>query len=327
MIQLKPIKIPTIEWEQIEEKIKDLFKREIYFPLLKEFYGNKNKLSNSQEDLVSALQSGRITFYRGLFSGKFNASISKELRKLGATWNRSKKCYSLAQKDLPMELRIAIASSESKFLEKVKKIDQKIAAVVPERLAEKLKIEHLFDRSLWKVNKSFEESVKAITVPPQLSERAAQALRMQWRDNMNLSIKGILEEVLPKLRKDIQASVYQGNRYGSVVKTLQDSYGLSASRAKYVARNETNLLMAKFKQEKLADVGIHQYYWRCVKGTPDHQVRPIHRELNDKSDKGEIHDFRNPPVAEATGERYNPHERNNCRCTAIPIVQFKGEKK
>lgn len=320
MIELKPIKIPILEWEQMEEKIKEVFRKKIYLPLLRELYQNASALiKNASDPLVEALRSGKVTFYRGKFSGSFNASISKRLRELGATWLRSQKCYSIPLKDLPYDIRGAISSSEEIFLRKVKIIDQKIAAIVPEELASEIKMDHLFDRSLWKVQRSFEDSVKAITVPPQLSESSAENLRKLWRDNINLSIKGIAEEILPKLRKDIQDNVYRGNRYGDMVQTLQDSYGLSASRAKYVARNETNLLMAKFKQERLSEVGVYRYKWVCVKGTPDHQVRPIHRELTERSTKGEIFDFRKPPIAEASGERYNPHERNNCRCSAVPV--------
>lgn len=311
-IDLKPIKIPTLEWQQIEEEIKKVFREEIYLPLLKQFHGSEGVFRNARDGLIEALQKGKITFSQGIFSGSFNASISKELRKLGAVWDRSKRVYKLPMKDLPYEIRTAIAVSESHFEAKMAAIDKKLDAIVPEALIGKIKIGKFFDKSLWKVQKSFEESVKRITVAPQLSESSAENLQKEWRDNINLSIKGIADEILPKLRKEMQENIYKGNRYGAMVDTLQKSYGLSASRAKYVARNETNLFMAKFKQERLAEVGVYKYRWQSVIGTIEHPVRPVHKDLTERSKQGEIFDFRHPPVAEASGERYNPHERNNC---------------
>lgn len=329
-MELKPIRIPTQEWELIEDKIKLFLKKFIYLPILKEMGYSSKTLKNSLEDLMQALQSSKITFSRGQFSGQFNSTISKELRKLGAEWNRSKKTYSILQKDLPYEIRTAIGVSESRFAEKLKRIDQRIDTILPQieaqQLIGKIKMDHFFDRSLWTVNKSFEESVKKITVAPQLSDESAENMRQNWRDNMDLKIKGIADEILPKLRKEIQQNIYEGNRYGALIDTLERSYNLSAKRAKYVARNETNLFMAKFKQERLAEVGVHKYKWKCVKGSPGHKVRPMHLELTKRSDEGEIFDFRNPPEADPK-VFYNPHERNNCRCSAIPIIQFNQGKK
>lgn len=319
-IELNPVKIPTKEWEEIEEKILRVFRDKIFNPLLKEVYQKPSVLKNSADDLLEAIQNGKITFNRGIFSGEFNSSISKDLRDLGAKWDRSKGVYKIQAKDLPYNIRGAISASYSKFEQKLKSIDEKIMAVVPDQLVKHIKIDNLFDKSLWKVNKSFQDAVKKVTIPPQLSDAAAELLRSEWRENIDKSIKGIADEVLPKLRKEIQQSVFEGNRYGYLLDTLQKNYRLSASRAKYVARNETNLMMSKFKQGRLADVGIHNYKWVCVKGTPDHQVRPIHRKL---TEDGKIHDFRNPPIAEENGQRYNPHERNNCRCTAVPVLSWK----
>lgn len=321
-IELKPILIPTREWEEIEKRILAYLRKLIYQPLLKDLGLTSKILKNSLEDLKSALERGVITFSQGKFRGSFNSKISRELKALGATWDRGSRSWKILQKDLPSEVKISISINEARFQEKLSALDMKIAKIVPEA-EHQLSIDKFFDQSLFKVNKSFEDAVKKITVAPQLSDESVEFMRTEWRENISKSIKGITEEVLPKLREEIQKNVYAGNRYEALIDTLEDSYSLSASRAKYVARNETNLMMAKFKETRLAEVGVYQYKWVCVHGTPDHQVRPIHRELNDRSKKGEIFDFRSPPIAEANGLRYNPHERNNCRCTSQPVFSFK----
>jgi SPP1 gp7 family putative phage head morphogenesis protein len=323
MIELKPIRESTEEYDEIEKKIKLLFKKEIYLPILKEFYVSPNVLKNSKEDLIQALQSGRLTYSRGKFSGKLNATLSKELRDMGAVWDRKAKCFSLNLSEMDYDLRDAISASESKFLEKIRSIDKKLAAVLPEQLASKLKIENLFDRTLWKVEKQFQQNVKNITIAPKLTETQSARIAAEWQNNMDLWIRNFTEEQIVKLRKDMQKSVLAGNRYESAVKMIQDSYGVTARKAKFLARQETALLMTKFTETRYQDSGIHEYKWRCVKGTPLHPVRPMHQELNDRSNKGEIFRFDQPPVDSPDGSRHNPGQNYNCRCMAIPVIRFK----
>lgn len=320
MIELRPIREFTEEYDEIEKKIKELFKKEIYIPLLKEF-SNKKKLKNSLEDLHDALRTGRLTFHRGCFSGKLNSTLSGELRKLGAKWNRTKKCYTIPRSDLPYEIQSSISASEYTFLSKIRSIDQKLSQIVPEKLVEKLKIEHLFDRTLWKVEKQFQQSVKNITVAPKLSEGARARLAKEWTNNLNLYIKDFTEKETLRLRETIQKSVFAGNRYETAIKGIQESFGVTARKAKFLARQETALMMTTFKQVRYQEAGIHEYKWRSVKGTPAHPVRPMHKELNDRSDKGEIFRFDQPPVDDPNGGRHNPGQNFNCRCVAIAVVR------
>ena len=48
----------------------------------------------------------------------------------------------------------------------------------------------------------------------------------------------------------------------------------------------------------------------------------MHKELNDRSEKGEVFKFSNPPIDSPNGSRHNPGQNYNCRCIAIPVVKF-----
>lgn len=327
MIELKPIKESTEEYDAIEAKIKALFKREIYLPLLREFSINGKALRNSIEDLKKAIQSGRLTFNQGKFSGKLNATLSQELRSVGAKWNKISKCYSIRLEDLPLEVRLAISGSEYKFLDKIRQIDAKLSQVIPEELASRLKIENLFDRTLWKVESQFQKSVKNLTIAPKLTEDQAKRIASEWQTNMHYWIKNFTEEQIVKLRKDMQKSVYAGNRYGSAIKSIQDSYQVTANKAKFLARQETALLMTKHKEVRYQEAGVNEYKWRSVAGTPAHPVRPRHKALSDASQiHHEIFRFDDPPITSEPGtpeRRNNPGADFNCRCTSVPVVRFK----
>jgi SPP1 gp7 family putative phage head morphogenesis protein len=319
-IELRPIKESTEDYEAIEQEIIKLFRKCIYLPLLKEFSESANILKNSKDDLFSAIRSGRITYYRGVFSGRFNSTISRELKKLGATWDRIGKAWKINQSDLPAEIRFAIMASESRYAEKVEAIDKKLASIIPEEVAEQLKIERLFDSTLWKVDKEFKKTLRGLTVAPELTPEQAKRIADEWQNNMKLWIKDFTEKEIRKLREEMKETVFAGNRYESAINHIKSSYGVSRRKAKFLARQETSLLMTKFKQTRYEDAGVREYRWGCVTGSPLHPVRPWHKAL-----EGKVFRWDNPPVTTAPGEparRNNPGQDYNCRCFARPIVKF-----
>jgi len=323
MILLKPIRESTEEYEAIEKQIKELFKKEIYQPLIREFSRSKT-LKNARNDLFEALRAGRVTFHRGKFSGQFNASVSKELKGLGAKWSARDHSFSIPKNNLPPEVQSAISSSSFAFSRKIEKIDQKLAAMLPGVISDKLQISKFFDKTLWKVEKEFQKSVKNITIAPKLTEKQAQFISDEWETNMKLWIKDFTEKQILELRQNMKKSVLAGNRYESAIKSIQDSFGVTSRKAKFLARQETALMMAKYKQAKYEDAGVDEYKWRAVKGTPQHPTRPRHKELSEESEKGKIFRFDDPPITDPrTGARNNPGEDYNCRCVAIPVVRFK----
>jgi hypothetical protein len=208
VIALRPLKLTTEEFDQLEARIKRLFREEIYFPLLREFSTPQTALRNADEDygaLVAALRSGRITFYRGVFSGRLSASISKELRALGASFNRRDGTYRLSLRELPMALRSSIAASGAQFEKKLSAIDTKLSQILPEEIAGQLKASDLFDRTIWKTQDAFEESVKGITIAPKLSPEAAKKLADEWENNLKLYIKDFTDEEILRLRASLKS--------------------------------------------------------------------------------------------------------------------------
>lgn len=335
IIELKPIKESTEGFQVLEKRIKELWRRELYLPIMAELSKTpKKRLENSKGEykaIIDALHTGRITFYRGTFSGRFNASITRELRGLGATWDRRQGTFKVPLQSLPPEIRAGVAASEVQFQKKLEKIDKKLGGVLPEEIAAKLKADDLFDRTIWKTETEFQKSVKGITVAPQLTPERRRRIADEWQNNMQLYIQEWTETEIKKLRREMKETVFAGNRYESAVKAIQSSYGVSASKAKFLARQETNLLMTKFKQARYTDSGVDLYRWRCVAGSANHPVRPSHKACDGKiftwTKKREV-DLHG---AEKSGGQIKPGQNNdcnagqdyNCRCFAVPIVQFR----
>lgn len=323
-------------YEAIEAQIKKLWKDKIYLPLLKEL-GEKQKILNARDGLLEAIRTGRIQFYRGEFTGRFSALISKEIKALGGTWNRQTRTWKLPQVSLPMEVRNAISASEVNFQTKINALDRKLAQILPEEIAGSLKISKFIDSTLWKVDRDFKASLRKLAISPQLTDAQKKRIVDEWQLNLKLPIVNWTEKEVEKLRKEIQESVFAGNRRDALVKIIKGSHQSSLSKAKFIARQETRLLLTKFKQTQYQDAGVDLYKWRCANrphqpaGAPykKGEVRHDHAILENKifkwddSFEVDLNGRRKAGGLQKPNGKDNPGQDYNCRCFAIPIVQFK----
>lgn len=324
LIELKPQLGTPSEWDAIEKRIRAVFRKEIYQPLIKEFSGHKLKFTNALYGLNEALQAGTVQYWQGRFSGKFNSKISKELKALGAKWDRQTSTWKLLKKDLPLESRMAISASRTQFDKKISRIDAILAKILPEEIADKIKVSELFDASLFKIDRNFQSSLRKITVAPQLTPERRKFIADEWEANLKLYIKGWVGDEVLQLRQKVKKSVFAGNRYENLIGHIVKSYGVSVNKAKFLARQETSLATAKFRSVRYQDAGVDWYKWGCVSGSAKHPVRPWHRSL-----EGRAFRWDDPPVTTEPGtasRKNNPHEDFNCRCFAIPLVNYKGRK-
>ncbi len=318
--EIRPVREPSVELDKIESHIKAVFRFLLFDPILRELRLPRETLQNATFDpLLDAIEAGRVSFYRGVFSGRFSAGISSRLRELGATWDRRDRVFRLPLAQVPYDVRNAIMASESRFQKKLDKIDDALAKILPEQIAEQVSIADLLDTSLWRVDREMQKTLKSITILPSLTAEQRRKIADEWQDNMRLWIKDFSAEEIVKLRKNIQKNVLSGNRYESVVKAIKTSYGVTASKAKFLARQETSLLVTKLKEVRYTEAGIHEYRWACVAGSPAHPVRPSHKILDRK-----IFRWDDPPITTPPDQpqrRNNPGQDFNCRCSAIPIYR------
>lgn len=329
-VELRPLKDNDRDYEPIEKQIRKLWRKLFYDPLVRELGEKTRVLKNAKpRGLADAIKSGRIQFYRGEFSGRMSSSISKELKELGASWDAKTRTWKLPQSSLPIEIRNAISASAARFEQKLDGIDQTLAKILPEEIADSLNISDHFDATLWKVDRDFRGSLRNISIPPQISADQRKRISTEWSNNLKLPIKDWTQKEVVKLRKDIRESIYAGNRNEALVKIIQKSHQSSIKKAKFLARQETRLLLTKYKQVRYEEAGVNEYRWGIsnnpiqpstsapyIKG----QVRHDHGML-----AGKIFRWDTPPITNTlTGARNNPGQDFNCRCYAIPIVKFKA---
>lgn len=319
---LRPVSETVSEYDRIEFRILKTFRELLYGPLLKELGARSKKIQNAKKSpLIEAITEGRVTFSRGTFSGKLNAAISKELKAIGATWDKKTKTFKAPYGDLPGDIRSAVTLGNAKFKERIEKIGDRIEKIDHAGIAGKINVADLFEAAILQTDNDLTDSLKSVSIVPKLTKAERKRISDEWQKNLELYIEDFSKTKMLKLRKDIYASVMSGNRYEDVVSAIEDSYEVTRSKAKFLARQETGLMMAKLRQVRYQAAGINEYKW----GTrQDDRVRKSHKAL-----EGKIFLWDTPPITTDPDEhptrRCNPGQDYNCRCIAKPVVRFKGK--
>lgn len=322
--ELKPIPLRLSDFDAIEARIKRVFREVIFWPLMRELKSSEAtaapRLSNASDDLLKALRSGKVSYSSGAFSGRLTAKVSRQLKKAGAKWDRKAQVWKLPLKDMPYDLRAEIAVSEARFKDRMRAVDKKLSAIDSTFIANKFAAADLFDKAIRRTDRDIATTLKAISIAPRLSPESARKIADEWERNLRLYIRGFADEEIIELRKSIKKSVFAGNRHETMIDAIRKSYGVTERKAKFLARQETNLLVTKLKETRYAESGVTEYRWRCVAGSPKHPVRRAHRKLD-----GTVQKFNHPPIVSEPGQavrRANPGQDFNCRCVAVPIVKF-----
>jgi SPP1 gp7 family putative phage head morphogenesis protein len=308
-------------FDNIETEIQRLFDEIIYAPLariLRAKYPHEMQNDLSLPALSAAVKNGSVWYSNAQFFGSFNSAIGIELRSLGATWNKKGRTYSLARELVPPQIQSALALADNRFKALQGDLLTALNDMQPaDKVTKKSRTKDEYAATLGKMDTDWRQSLapatKSISIPANLTDAQKQVIARDWGENLDLYIKDWAEENITKLRAAIQDNVLTGGRAEGMEKQLMQSYGVSRRKAKFLARQETSLLMSKFQETRYQEAGITEYKWS---GADDERERPDHRALNNK-----IFRFDNPPVTnKSTGARNNPGEDFGCRCIAIPIV-------
>ena len=311
MKQLPPFRLKPEYWRSIEQEIVRILESLLFTPLRKELKISKRELTNNKSALYEAVASGRVWYADGRFQGDFNSAITKDLREIGATYNRREKSWSLEASALPAQIRMANAAASVAFddlrgrlVRTLDSVDIDSIAGMKEKYAETIK---------W-MGGDFKKALKHVAFVPEMTEAQEELIASQWGENLELYIRDFTNEEILKLRRKIQENSFAGQRAENIVKLIRKEYGVSLRKAKFLAKQETSLLASKFRESRYRDAGSVKYRW-ITSGS--HRVRDDHKALNNT-----IQFWDSPPVTDTrTGARNHPGEDFNCECTAIAIIE------
>lgn len=313
MIQLPALTLQDRYWRNIEAEIIRIFAEAIYRPLLKTIKDpTGDVIINSGGALYDAILNGTVYWADGHFRGDFNSRITMDLRAIGAVYNAPSRSWSLVRELVPTDIRFAQAGADSRFDALRKGFLRTLADInIPSIDALSQAPNQYTDTINW-MEEDFQKSVTAISIPVKLTEKQRQIIATEWGQNLDKYVKDWAAENILRLRDQVQDNAFAGRRSKDLIVMLKENYGVSQRKAKFLARQETSLLLSKFRETRYRDCGSSRYKWST---SHDERVRHDHKELN-----GKIYDWSLPPITNRrTGQRNNPGEDFGCRCVAIAI--------
>jgi SPP1 gp7 family putative phage head morphogenesis protein len=314
MRKIQPIRDRADYHLLIYREIKALLDRILFEPVLAIATG-KNLENAPSKELLTALRSGRITYAENYFTGKFNAAIGLELRKLGADWNKVRKAYYLPQGNIPTDVKIAIAQGLSDIQSKIAKINEHLTDLQKTGAVPDIDFNTQFAAMTIDIDKQFKSTIpKDLEMPMTMTAFQKEAIRREYVENLNKYIKDFTVDSTERLRKKVIENVQEGYRASNLVGVIEAEHGVASRHALFLAKQETSLLVSTYRDSRYQEAGVRRYLWST---SHDSRVRHDHKVLD-----GKTFFFNDPPVTnQSTGAKNNPGYDFGCRCVAIPILE------
>jgi SPP1 gp7 family putative phage head morphogenesis protein len=119
-------------------------------------------------------------------------------------------------------------------------------------------------------------------------------------------IKGLNAEVLKKVEYAVLDAAQQEQSVTTLSERLRETMGVSRSRARLIAKDQTSKFNSTLNKVRQDQLGIDRYVWSTQL---DERVRPLHENR-----EGQVFSWDDPPSDGHPG--FPP----GCRCVAAPYV-------
>lgn len=313
-IAIKDFKNNNKYFELIEAKLFGDLWQMIYKPMFKLL---NIKAENDSNVILESLKAGDI-FYNGQgFQAvkKFSNKVSTELIKLGAKYDKYSKTYVISLDKLPETISSRIIRSLENAQTSLEQINQFLdyLDLNIDNIVETMIFNDQVKTILDDAGNQVSENIKGLNIiEPELSEEQLNEIAESYTNNMQYYVKNWAEKRIPLMREEVKKAILSGFREDEVQKMLMKEYNIGKNKAKFLAHNETSIMLAEYKKVTYKEMGFNEFIWQTIR---DGRERPLHYALN-----ATIWEFDNPPVIdERTGQKGLPGETYNCRCNLVPI--------
>ena len=280
------------------------------------------RLNEVNNRIKAAFRQGRLYFKEGKIYGDFkDARLVKELQKLGK-YNKMEKYFEV--ESLPHELWEIDADNRIKIKDVERYIDSFLNDFV-ENIDKSIDFIGLsYNNTINNYNKQFTANLTSLGITPTLTEKETQLLNENYVNNTKYDIKNMALNSIQNLRAKMKDLVLKdGTNNREIAKILINNYNLTQKRALFIARQESNLLLAEYSKNNYIRTGIRKFEWQTA---GDEKVRNYpNNNLNGGNHKyldGQVFEFDKPPVINLiTGERGLPGQAYNCRCVMVPVIE------
>lgn len=288
--------ITAFFWDSYYQPLKDLLQEPMF---------------NSSNQLINAIRTGKIQYKNNQFTGTFSARISKELSRY-AKFNRRTKVWTVTGY-LPSDVRAAAVTASNKMDRLIDRINASIdqmEAYIPAAIED---LRYPIENPIREMTEEADKDVRGLGLSPVQSLEWEQKIAESYTENMDFYIQKWNPEQITRMREMVERATLVGVSRNGLIEMIESEWSVTANKARFLARNESMLLSAAIRDERYQDAGIVKYRWSTA---GDERVRDSHEELN-----GKVFYYDSPPIIDTrTGQRGNPGQTYNCRCSAIAIL-------
>jgi len=279
-------------------------------------YKPKTK-QNSTDYLQDAINKGLITYdaIEGRFTGSFSASITSSLRKLGAEFDGDG--FVIKQYQLPSVLQTIITQARQRNEFISQKIIEAFSSSQMQKILSNISFANVYTQFLEDIDKQMMQNAgDVIAIQPVYNTKIKKQIAEAYSNNLKLYIKDFTDDKIVALRQYLQPLILENGYRSEVLQEyLTKSFNVNKAKAKFLARQESSLLMTSYTEARYQSEGIREFVWSS---SGDSRVRPEHKLLN-----GKKFSFNNLPVIDSkTGERGLPGQAFGCRCRMKPVVNI-----
>jgi SPP1 gp7 family putative phage head morphogenesis protein len=134
-------------------------------------------------------------------------------------------------------------------------------------------------------------------------------------ENVSL-IRSISQQYLSDVNQAVMRAITSGNGTADIIPELRKREGITLRRARIIARDQVSKTTAVVNKARAVANGVASFKW--VHSGGGREPRELHLRLD-----GQVFRYDDPPVIDdRTGERGIPGQAINCRCVAVPVLDF-----
>lgn len=313
----KDFKIKEAYFKLIEKALFSYLWEGIYKPMFEILEIKPEIARNSLNPITEALRDGKIYYVDGGFKAKsrFTNAQSFTLQNWGAVYDKWQKIWRIPKDMIPEDVKVTLAQSEIESTEQLKKLDiflREVQANIP-YIVDSMIFDDEVITILDDAGSEMQKNVRHLNVitPELTTQQKAEIARVYTNNIREYAIKDFGDERIPEMRRKVQEAVLNGQRRDVVQKMLETEYRIASRKAKFLARNETTIMLAEYKKVSYQEMGFDGFIWNTI---TDGKERSLHADLN-----GTTWTWDNLPIIdERTGQRGLPGETYNCRCGMTP---------
>jgi len=243
-------------WKPIQKDLEAYFYQVFWKDILEALEDPYYRL-NAKSYLLDAIRKGTIQYKAGTFTGVFNMHISAELERF-AKYDAKRKVWTGVP---PASISAAAAIANDKARALNDRISRLISDI-PGKVADTIEqLKYRIDRPLEAMNTEASAELRNLGIDLDVTPELSQRFKDNYKTNQDLNIKSWEPNQVERMREMVEKNVLQGYNCEDMIQRIKSEYGTTMAKARFLARQETNLFMTDVRDGRYVNAGVKIAKW------------------------------------------------------------------